>query len=175
MTGARDQAAARVAAGLCLTRLLPAREVAARAGPWILATIGERLELPPVGVIGDLGALLFGGSLEPLRVGMSIRGEDQALAAALRRYEDAVLGRLAVDARLASAGFAVARLPKEMHAQAVGILVAGVLSRIEYDAGVELSPGIVRQLTERKPEEAQRLGYALLRENEAVRRQLAEG
>jgi hypothetical protein len=169
----REEATRVAAAGLCLGRVqVPGEVTHARVGPWIVATMGERLDLPPLGVIGDLGALLFGASL---RTGMAVPGDDPALAAALRRYEDAVLGRLAVDGRLTSAGFAVARLPREMHAQAVGILVAGVLKRIEFDGGVELQPGVVRQLTEKKPEEALQRGYAILRDDADVRRQLTEG
>jgi hypothetical protein len=168
----REEATRAVAAGLCLVRMIAPGEAAPRIGPWILATMGERLDVPPVGVIGDLGALLLGASL---RTGMAVPGEDPALAAAIRRYEDAVLGRLAVDGRLASAGFAVARLPKEKHAQAVGILAAGVLNRIEFDAGTELQPGVVRQLTEKKPEEALQRGYGFLRDDADVRRRLTEG
>jgi hypothetical protein len=168
----RETASRTVAAGLCLARILSPQESTARVGQWLVATIGERLELPPVGVVADLGALLFGAHL---RTGLVVPGEDQALSAAIRRYEDAVLGRLAVDGRLVSAGFAVARLPPEMHAQAVGILVAGVLERIEFDAGVEVQPGVVRQLTEKKPEETVQRGYGLLRDDADVRRRLAEG
>lgn len=171
----REAATRAIAAGLCLSRLLPPAETGTRSGPWILATIGERLDIPPPGVIADLGALLFGASLGSPRAAMGVPSDDPALAAALRRYEDSVLGRLAVDGRLASAGFAVARLPKEMHAQAVGILVSGVLSRIDYDAGIEVQPGIVRQLTERKPEEATARGFATLRDDAEVRRWLTDG
>lgn len=171
----REEATETISAGLCLARLIPTAEAAQKMGPWILATMGERLDLPPPGVVGDLGALLFGASLDPLRTGMAVPGDDPNLAAALRRYEDAVLGRLAVDGRLASAGFAVARLPKEMHAQAVGILVAGVLARIDFDGGIEVQPGIVRQLTERKPEEAMQRGFATLRDDADVRKRLTEG
>ncbi len=173
MSTALDHArsTATAAAGLCLTRVLPAADAVPRVGPWIVATMDERLDLPPLGVIADLGALLLGATL---RTGTAIPGEDAALTTAVRRYEDAVLGRLAVDGRFASASFAVARLPKEKHAHAVGILVAGVLRRIELDGGVELPPGIVRQLTERKPEEALQRGYAVLRDDALVRQWLAE-
>lgn len=171
----REAATRAISAGLCLSRLLPPAETGTRSGPWILATIGERLDIPPPGVIADLGALLFGASLGSPRAAMGVPSDDPALAAALRRYEDSVLGRLSVDGRLASAGFAVARLPKEMHAQAVGILVSGVLSRIDYDAGIEVQPGIVRQLTERKPEEATARGFATLRDDAEVRRWLTDG
>jgi hypothetical protein len=172
-TLSRQEAAAIVAAGLCLSRLVPARDAPVRAGPWILSTIGERLDLPPAGVIADLGALLLGGRLDAVR--SSTGTDDPALAAALRRYEDAVLGRLAVDGRLVAAGFAVARLPREMHGQAVGILVSGLLARIGFEGGVEIPPGVVRELTERKPEETTQRGFALLRDDERVRERLAAG
>ena len=77
-----------VAAGLCLARMEPPADAAPRVGAWSLATMSERLDVPPVGVIGDLGALLFGATL---RTGMAVPGEDPALAAAIRRYEDAYL------------------------------------------------------------------------------------
>jgi hypothetical protein len=172
----RDAAGDFVAAGLALTRLVPpGAEAAVRSGPWILTTMGERLDLPPVGVIADLGALLFGASLDALRVPSASAADDRALAAALRRYEDGVLGRLAADARLTTAGYAVARLPKEMHAQAVGLLVASVLSRVGFDAGVELEPGVVRTLTERTPRDTAQRGFDVLRNDAAVRVRLTEG
>jgi len=159
---------------MCLGRLLPPAESAARVGPWILATMGERFDVPPPGVVADLGALLFGATVETLRASVAAAADDPALAAAIRRYEDALLGRLAADRRLASAGFAVARLPRGMHAQAVGILVAGVLARIDYRSGMEVQPGIVRQLVERSPAEALQRGFAILRDDERVRRRLTE-
>lgn len=171
----REAAADFVAAGLALSRLVPAgAEAATRAGPWILATMAERLELPPPGVVADLGALLFGASLEPLRVPSAAAADDRALAAAIRRYEDAVLGRLAADARLTTAGYAAQRLPKEMHARAVGLLVASVLARIGEGAGVEVEPGVVRALTERSPRDAAQRGFTVLRDDAALRARLAE-
>jgi hypothetical protein len=167
----REEAAATIEAGLCLARLLPPAESAARAGPWIFATMGERLDIPPPGVIADLGALLFGATLEPARAAAT--ADDPALAAAIRRYEDALLGRLALNWRVASAGFAVARLPRQMHAQAVGILVSGVLARVGYRAGMEVSPGVVRRIIERSSEALQR-GFATLRDDANVRRWLAD-
>ncbi len=172
----RDEAADWIAAGIAVARLLPpGAEAATRAGPWILATIEERLALPPVGVVADVGALLFGRSLDGLRGGGAAGIDDPALASAIRRYEDAVLGRLAADPRLVSAGFAVARLPAKMHAQAVGILVAGLLARLDYDAGVEVPPGTVRALTERTPRLTGQRGFAAIRDDAALRRRLVDG
>lgn len=176
----REEASDWIAAGLCLSRVIaPGEEAATRAGPWILATIGERLDIPPAGVVADVGALLFDGSLDAMRSGSrgSVAGtdDDPALATAIRRYEDAVLGRLAADARLVSAGFAVARLPTIMHAQAVGILVAGILARLDYDAAVEVPPGIVRALTSQTPGQTAQRGFACLRDDAALRQRLTEG
>lgn len=176
----REEASDWIAAGLCLSRVIaPGEAAATRSGPWILATIGERLDIPPAGVVADIGALLFGESLEASRSagGGTVAGtaDDPALATAIRRYEDAVLGRLAADARLVSAGFAVARLPEKMHAQAVGILVAGILARLEYDAAIEVPPGIVRALTEKTPRQTAQRGFASLRDDADLRKRLTEG
>ena len=170
----RDETIALVAAGICLGRVVPTDEVElqARIGPWILATIVERFALPPPGMIADLGGLLFG---MPLRTSRALPTDDPVLATAIRRYEDAVLGRLAVDGRLASAGFAVARLPPELHPQAVGILVASVLGRIESGWSADVEPGIVRQLTTQTPAETIARGHAHLRDDAALRARLAEG
>jgi hypothetical protein len=164
------------AAGLCLSRLVPAGsvETSDRVGPWILATISERLVLPPVGMVADLGALLFGASLDALRAPHAAWAGDPELAASMRRYEDALLGRLAAEPRLAAAGFAVARLPRERHAQAVAILVAAVLSSTRFDGGRALPSGTVRALTERTPGETVRRGFASLRDDRETRRALAE-
>lgn len=159
-----------IAAGLCLSRLLSPEDAARRAGPWIVATMTERLALPPAGVIADVGALLFGATLEKLRPA----SDDPELSAAVRRYEDALLGRLANDRRILAAGFAALRLPESMHPQAVGILVAGILARIGFASGSRASPAIVRRLTGRRPDEALALGYAALRADEALRASLAE-
>jgi hypothetical protein len=144
-------------------------EAARRTGPWIVATMTERLDLPPAGVIADVGALLFGATLEKLRPA----SDDPQLAGAVRRYEDALLGRLANDRRILAAGFAALRLPEAMHPQAVGILVAGILGRIGFESGVQASPAIVRRLTGRRPDEALTAGYAALRTDEELRATLA--
>lgn len=164
-----------VAAGMCLARVVPpAAETIKPNAAAVLATLGERLDLPPTGVVADLGALLFGATLDRLRTS-ALPVDDPALAASVRRYEDAVLGRLAVDGRLATAGYAVARLPPEMHALAIGILVAGVLSRMQYDAGIEIKPGVVRALGARSGTETLARGAAALREDAALRETLAQG
>ena len=72
--------------------LAPAHAGGSGAAPvgWIVATMTERLELPPAGVIADVGALLFGATLE-LRPRATIR-----ISRAVRLpYEGRGLGRLA--------------------------------------------------------------------------------
>ncbi|MBX3231008.1 MAG: hypothetical protein KIT84_36725 [Labilithrix sp.] len=159
-----------IAAALCLARLLPPEEAGRVAGPWIVATMTERVELPPAGVVADVGALLFGATLDRLRPA----ADDPALAAAIRRYEDALLGRLASDRRLVAAGFAALRLPPRMHGQAVGILVAGILARIGVTGGFTASPAVVRRLAERSPEQTVAAGHALLRDDPTLRATLAD-
>lgn len=172
----RDDVSDWVRASFCLARLVdPGREAATRAGPWVQSALAERLDLPPLGVVADVGALLFGAPLEPLRRPSLAAQEDDALARALRRYEDTVLGRLAADSRVTSAGFAVARLPKAMHAQAAGLLVASMLARIGFQGGIEVAPGIVRTVTGRAVDEGMQRGYAAIRENAQVRAALARG
>ncbi len=163
------------AAGLvCASLSPPSPESLRRVAPWLVATLGERLDLPPLGVITDLGELLLGGALDAKR--RAAGGIDDArLVAALRRYEDAVLSRLAADPRLASAGFAVARLPPQMHAQAVGVLAASVLGHLAFSGGVEVRPGLVRTLTERAPVDTIARGRVALMEDAAVRGRLADG
>lgn len=130
-----------LAGGLLLARLLPVEEPAAvrRVGPWLTATIAERLLLPPAGIVADVGALLAGASLR-----RPAPEADAELAGAIRRYEDAVLGRLAEDARLAAAGLRVA---PAHHAAAVGILVDALCRSTGYVAGRAMEPAVVRRAT----------------------------
>jgi hypothetical protein len=156
-------------AGLCLQRVLPpGTDELPRIGAWVVATMGERLDLPPLGVVADLGALLLGHSLSLAR--RARVHVDDRLDTALRRYEDTVLARVAADARLARAGDAIAKLPPALHAQGIGILCAGVLARAGFDAGVALPPGVVRAAATR---DALERGKAALHDDAELRATLA--
>jgi hypothetical protein len=170
--GGRDQAERWLAAGLCLSRVaVPTESEVARTAPWIVATIGERLDLPPPGVVSDLGAMLHGEAL-PAR---AARLGDARLETALRRYEDAVLGRLGAEPGLAAVVFAIAKLPPELRAEGVGIFVAGVLGHARFAGGVPLPPGLVRSLSARPSKELLERGYGFLRDDATAREALAEG
>ena len=185
LTRDRDEVGRWLSAGLCLVRVCPPSIAEVRrVGPWILATSGERLELPPVGVIADVGALLHGDALSSSTLAATYGGPastrrprvmagDDRLDTAIRRYEDAVLGRLGADPRMVAASDAVAKLPPELRAQGVGILVAGVLAHAGFGGGVAVQPGIVRTKTERSAAATLEQGFAALRDDAHVRALLA--
>lgn len=158
-----DAARAWIAAGAALVRVAtPTPAVCARLSVWGVATLEERLTLPPIGVIADLGALLLGadrGARLPLPA------EHPRLALALRRYEDAVLARLAAEPRLVAASDAAARAPGEHHPRAVALLVSAVLRHAGYGAGVEVAPGLVRAALERAPRSTLAAGAVALVED----------
>jgi hypothetical protein len=173
MTRDRGEASRWLAAGLCLSRLTaPTEDAVRRVGPWIVAAMGERLELPPAGVVADVGALLHGEPLlsRPLRA-----GADARLETAVRRYEDTVLGRLGTDARVAAGADAIAKLPADLRAQGVGIFVSGVLGHIAFDRGWTLQPGVVRAAMHRPAREIVERGFSALRDSAPTRAALADG
>ena len=172
----RDEAGRWLAAGMCLMRIgAPTEMTVRRVGPWILAAMGERLDLPPVGVIADIGGLLLGGSLASSRERTRLFASDVRLESAIRRYEDGVLGRLSAGSRLVAVGDAIAKLPADLHAEAVGILVAGILRRAGFQGGTTLQPGLARAATERSAAELIERGFTTVRDDVRVRAMLADG
>jgi len=115
----------------------------AAAADWLVQTIAERLDLPPPGVVLDLGAALFGG-----RAALAV--EDDALASAIRRYEDAFLGRIQADPRVVAAGDAAARFGAAEKARAVAVLTSLALAKVGFERGFEIDPGTVRRAFERR-------------------------
>lgn len=163
----RDDQARWLSGGLKLARVFDEKG-APRAVPWIVETIGERLGVPPVGVIADLGALLHG---EPVHT-RAIATGDARLDAAIRKYEDAVLGPLARDRRVYEIAMAIEKLPDDVRARAVGIFTATLLNRIGYEGGAPIKPGPARALA-KKPDLLEG-GYAALRD-ERTRSEMAAG
>jgi len=169
----RDDSRQWLVAALCLSRAVRNEEDVRRAGPWIVASLGERPDLPPAGVVADVGALLHG---ERLLTDARVRRitEDARLEAALRRYEDTFLGRLSTDSRVAAAADAMARLPTtELRALGVGIFAASIVAHTGFDRGVAVQPGIVRTAMTR-PREVFEQGFSVLRDVARVRETLAE-
>ena len=153
-----DQVAGWLSTGLCLMRMdRPSERSLGRAIPWIQASISDAPALPPVGVIADIGTLLEGGKLS-LAEAMPVT--EPRLRAAVRAYEDTLLGRLAADGRFEAASDALARLPEETRAEGVAVLVAQLLRHILYPEATAVSPAVARRVLMRPQEELLSLGLA---------------
>lgn len=161
-----------LAAGLLQARVEP---LLATDVDDLFAVIGalaiERPELPPAGVIADLRALARGASLRP---GSAEAPGDLALAEALRRYEDQLLGRLASDPRLEEACAAIARLQPALQPAAIGWFCDRVLALAGYRQGVAVSLGAMRALARRDLDETLAVGVEALRDREPAPEALAE-
>jgi hypothetical protein len=155
---AREDAARWLAAGLALGRVgAPGAALVAEAAPWLAAAGAELAELPPAGVIADLGRLLGGDHLAAAPPPVS----DPALLAALRAYEDQVLARLAADPRLEDAGDALARLPLARRPAAVAFLVGALLERLGVRC-TALPAAATRRATGKPAEDLAGEGFAAL-------------
>jgi vWA domain found in the FtsH ternary systems/N-terminal helical region fused to the FtsH ternary system vWA domain len=152
-------------AGLTLMRLAPltADEVAT-VMPWSTRALSEMGSLPPAGVVSDIGRLLFGAPLElkPLVT------TDVRLRAAIRAYEDEVLGRLATDRHLQEATDAALRLAPEWRADAVALICQRILGRIRFRAATSLSPAALRRLERRPAAEVLEEGLTALAQGDRV-------
>ncbi len=150
------------AAGLCLIRVgsAGATEVASVTRQMLVA-VSEAGSLPPVGMLGDIGKLVGGASLD---FSAPLPATQPEISRAVRAYEDQFLGRLAQDPRIEAIADAIAKLPKPMRDDAVALLLARILQRIAFEGAVSMSPGIARRVTETPVEELLEAGYAALRE-----------
>jgi len=149
----RDAAAAEawICAGLCLARLqAPTAEALAPTLPWVLAAISDAPALPPVAMIVDVGCLLLG---RPLDFAMGLSVHEPRLKAALRAYEDAVLGRLAGEPLYEAACDAVAKLDTPRRAEAIALLTEQLLARLGFREAVAVSPGVTRRLLQKPASE----------------------
>ena len=163
----RDPEEARrwLASGLTLMRLAPVSAAdVEEVMPWIGHTLSEIGSLPPIGVVADLGRLLFGAPLEwkPLPT------TDVRLRAAIRAYEDEVLGRLATDRHLQEATDAALRLEPVWRAAAVSLLCQRFIARVRYPAATAMSPAALRRLAQRPAAEVLDEGLAALSQGDLV-------
>lgn len=162
-----------MAAGVCLMRLgAPGPSEVSAVTRRLLSAVSESGALPPIGVLGDVGKLVFGASLD---FSAPLPATQPEVSAAVRAYEDQFLGRLAQDPRIEAVSDAIARLPKSMRDDAVALLVARLLDRIGFSHAVSMSPGVARRVTQAPIEDLLESGYATLREAGRVPRVLAEG
>lgn len=171
----RDRGEARgwLAAGLCLMRLghVDAGELTL-VGPWIVDTLSERGALPPVGVIADIGHLLAGRGLRGIRALPAIEAR---LSAAVRAYEDHLLGRLEASPRLDELIDAFAPLDERLRARAVALVTGRLLSRLGSGGLVALAPGVVRELAAAPFDETAHAGLEALTSDQVIVANLAAG
>lgn len=133
------------------------------------AAYSERPLLAAPTLVFDLTALLHGERLLPVpSPGL------EAVREAMRGYEDHVLARLTADRRWTRLTEAIAGLPKELRASAVGLVTAQLLSRLRLGGGTGVSTGLVRRFATRPPEEVLEAGRAALYD-EVIAARIVEG
>jgi len=166
-----EEVAGWLSTGLCLMRMSrPCSASLDRAVPWLRASISDAPALPPVGIIADVGTLLEGGKLD-LDDAMPVA--DDRLRAAVRAYDDGLLGRLSADPRFEAASDALARLPDDRRAEGVAILVQQLMSHVRFPDATPVSPAVARRVLARPTEELLRLGLERLRGGDELQADLA--
>lgn len=166
----REEISQWLTAGLCLVRTGAAVPATLEAStPWLLAALGELPALPPVGIVADLGRLVTGGEL----TASVVPAAEPRLRAAVRAYEDQVLGRLGADPRLEAATDAITRLEGRLRPTAVALLVGDLLERLGL-VGTAVSPATARKIMRRPAADLLREGFAELRQPTLVTARLTE-
>jgi hypothetical protein len=153
----RDLEAARafLGQGLWLQRVVPPS--AATVRPTLeraLEIVAGGHALPPVGFVGDLGAVVFdfgreSASGRPARDLSSVAGLPSGL---MRRYEDLVLGKFYTDWTFDRAGDVLRHLNGRDRHRGLAFVVGQFQERSGSD-GVLLSPAVIKSLLEAPPEE----------------------
>jgi hypothetical protein len=162
-----DEVARWLAGGLRLRRMAAATDDDPVA--WLAAAAAELPSLPPPGVIADLGALL--GGVRPAPPALPT---DDSIRAAVRAYDDDVLGRLAADPRLDDAIAAIAHLPAGARAGAIALVAGGLVQRTGF-TGVSASPAALRRALTRPADELDELGRDVLHAGDPALALLADG
>lgn len=161
MTERRDLAAhGWLCAGAGLVRMERVDPAALRTWtPALVATLAEAGALPPIGVVADLGGLLRHGTA---RTPGGAAPADARLRAALRGWDDHVLGRLLGDPLLDALADAFAGLPPARRADAVGLFASILLSRLGF-RGMAVPAALVRRTLDRPGQEVLDAGLSVLR------------
>jgi hypothetical protein len=144
--------------GLWLQRAIaPTAATVKPALEWALEIAGGGQPLPPVGFVADLGHAAFGADREVRapRDLATIPGLPPGLA---RTYEDHVLGKVYADWTFERASDALRRYQGRDRVRGLAYVVKQMRERAGF-GGAELSPGIVRTLSEGPAEELLRRGW----------------
>ncbi len=134
---------------------------------WYLEAAKEGFPLPPVGVVADVGHLVFGD--ETSSAGESRPEECGPLPSPLvRQYEDLFLGKLYGDRSFERAADGLRRYAdRRDRAKGLAFLLQQIGQRAEYQ-GVQLSLGPIRDLLHSEGDEILKQAAESLRENGPV-------
>lgn len=160
----RDLALARIfiVQGLWLQRVVPPAPALVRnVLEWTLEAAAAGQALPPIGFIADLGHAAFG-------VERAAAGADAAFpdiptmpAGLLRTYEDHVLGKLFSDWTFERAADALRRYQGRDRARGLAFVLQQFRERADF-GGAHLSPGIIKGLLEKSPDDVLAEGWDAL-------------
>jgi hypothetical protein len=164
-TELRDPDAARrfLLQGLWMQRVRrPAVETVQPVLEWGLEIASGGGPLPSLGFVADVGHLAFQhGEPDAVdRAPADVPGWDHA---DVRTYEDYALGKLYSDATFERAANAVAHYPADCdRSRGLAFLIRQMQQRVEF-GGVQLSPGILKELLRQPAEELHAEGWDSLR------------
>jgi hypothetical protein len=153
-----------LAQGLLLQRVsAPVQSTVEPALRWTLEVISAGEPLPPVGVVADIGHLLFRSGYEQRAGTMGhgtpeIPGWPSGLA---RRYEDIALGKLDADGSIARASDALSRYHGRDRDRGLAFVLDQLRRRAGF-SGVLLNPAVVKSALEVPAEELLAMGWESL-------------
>ncbi len=155
-----DEARRYVLQGLWLLRAEP--PTAARVRPaleWSLEIAASGYLLPPVGIVADLGSLVFG-------VELTKRAKEPTVVPNWpvnlgRSYEDHVLGKIDSDTNFDRASDGLRRYVGPDRTKGLAYLINQISERLGV-GGVDLSPAVIRGLLTMNPAELLKEGYESL-------------
>ncbi len=160
-----DEARVYVLQGLWLQRTVtPTPSTVKPALEWALEIVSNGQPLPPVGMVADFGHVALGLDRDPTakRTALVIPRWTKELAP---RYEDYVLGKVYADWSFERAGDALRRFagPERERNRRRGLayIIQQFHKRAEFTA-VELAPGVIRGLLDRKSDEVLADGWTAL-------------
>jgi len=156
----RDRAARFVLESLWLQRVVPVAAPTVRPVlEWAMEIASSGQPLPPLALVGDFGYIAFGSERESrLRANVTVPGLPPGLN---RIWEDALLGKLYADRTFERAGDALRGYRGRDRARGLAYVVRQFMERGGI-GGVDLPPGVIRELLGLSPDEVLRRGWESL-------------